>query len=557
MSARSSASRRHDITQRGRQCLAYLIDVAAFALAAFIACKLRFDGALPPHLIHPMYALICVSVASKSLAFMLASVRWGHWRYTSVSDALRIMIANSLGALLAFAAGMVLPELSAIPRSIHIFDWMVSCQMTLGSRLALRLIVSARDGDRAVDRPEGKRIRTLVYGAGAAGLALVQELQQNKALMCNVIGLIDDDPDKADLLLKGKRVLGPGETLVTWVQRKKIKKILIAIPSATGPQLVRILRLAADAKVQYKMVPGLGELIQDADPDTQIRDVAVKDVLAKKPVQVDLERIRERIQGRVVLGPGDELVIRAWGKIDLDARVTVDRNGQIFLSKVGVVTVAGLRFEQAEGYLHAAISALYKDFDLNVALGKLPSIQVFVLGSARRPGVYTVSSLSTLMNALFACGGPSSTGSMRRIQLRRNGRLLSEFDLYDLAQKGDQSHDVPLLPGDVIFIPPIGPQAAISGSVNQPGIYELRGETTVAAALAGAGGLTSLAGSVHVQLERIDDRSTHRVDEFSLDAAGLQRTLKDGDLLRIFPISPKFDNAVNLHGNVAEPSRYV
>jgi polysaccharide biosynthesis/export protein len=258
-----------------------------------------------------------------------------------------------------------------------------------------------------------------------------------------------------------------------------------------------------------------------------------------------------------VLGPGDELLIRAWGKIDLDSRVTVDRNGQVYLPRVGTLNVAGLRFEQVEGYLHAAVSALFKDFELNVALGQLRSIQIFVLGSARQPGAYTVGSLSTLVDALFASGGPSATGSMRHIQLRRGNRLLAEFDMYDLVQKGDKSHDVPLLPGDVIYIPPIGAQVAISGNVNEPGIYELKAETTVAAALDGASGLTSLAGAERVLLERIDNHSTRRVEEFPLDAAGFARLLHDGDVLRIYPLSPKFENAVTLRGNVAEPGRYV
>jgi len=258
-----------------------------------------------------------------------------------------------------------------------------------------------------------------------------------------------------------------------------------------------------------------------------------------------------------VIGPGDELLIRAWGKIDLDSRVTVDRNGQVYLPRVGTLNVAGLRYEQLEGYLHASISALFKDFELNVALGQLRSIQIFVLGSARQPGAYTVGSLSTLVNALFASGGPSATGSMRHIQLRRGNRLLAEFDMYDLVQKGDKSHDVPLLPGDVIYIPPIGAQIAISGNVNEPGIYELKADTTVAAALEGAGGLTNLAGAARVLLERIDNHSSRRVEEFPLDASGFARLLQDGDLLRIFPLSPKFENAVTLRGNVAQPGRYV
>ena len=257
-----------------------------------------------------------------------------------------------------------------------------------------------------------------------------------------------------------------------------------------------------------------------------------------------------------VIGPGDQLLIRVWGKIDLDARVTVDRNGQIFLSKVGTLSVAGLRYEQLESFLHSAIANLYKDFELNVTMGQLRSIQIFILGSARQPGAYTVSSLSTLVNALFASGGPSATGSMRHIQLRRDNRVLVDFDIYDLLRRGDKSHDVQLLPGDVIYIPPVGPQVAIMGSVNEPGIYELKGETTIAAALNDAGGLTNLAETDRVLLERIENHRRRRVDDFVLDASGLQRVIRDGDKLRFFRISPQFGNAVTLRGNVAQPGRF-
>lgn len=258
-----------------------------------------------------------------------------------------------------------------------------------------------------------------------------------------------------------------------------------------------------------------------------------------------------------VLGPGDQLLIRAWGKIDLDSRETVDRNGQINLPRVGTLTVAGLRYSQVEGYLHSAISALFKDFELNVTLGQLRTIQIFVLGDARQPGAYTVSSLSTLVDALFNSGGPSAVGSMRSIQLRREGRTITEFDIYDLIARGDKSHDVRLLPGDVIFVPPVGPQIAISGDLNRPGIYELKEEATVGAALAYAGGVTSLADAERAVLERVENHTSRQVEEFALDAQGQMRPVKDGDLLRVFPLSPKFSNAVTLRGSVAEPGLYV
>jgi polysaccharide biosynthesis/export protein len=266
---------------------------------------------------------------------------------------------------------------------------------------------------------------------------------------------------------------------------------------------------------------------------------------------------RVPVPGDYVLGPGDELLIRAWGKIDIDARVTIDRDGQIYLPKVGTLNLAGLRYSQVDHYLHSAIGTMFKDFELNVALGQLRSIQIFVLGSARRPGAYTIGSLSTMVNALFVSGGPSATGSMRHLQLIRNNQLVTEFDIYDLVKRGDKSHDRPLLPGDILFIPPVGPQVAIVGSVEEPGIYEVNGATTVASALQSAGGLTSLAETKRALLERVEDHSRRSVEDFALDGAGMQRILRNGDLLQILPVSPEFENTVTLRGNVAQPGRYA
>jgi protein involved in polysaccharide export with SLBB domain len=256
------------------------------------------------------------------------------------------------------------------------------------------------------------------------------------------------------------------------------------------------------------------------------------------------------------LGAGDQLIIRVWGRVDLESKVTVDRNGQIFIPRIGTFRVMGLRYEQIEGYLRSEIGKLYKGFELNVTMGQLRSIQILVLGSARQPGAYTVSSLSTLVNALFASGGPSTTGSMRKIQLRRDNKVVTEFDIYDLLRKGDKSHDVQLLSGDVIYIPSVGPQVALFGSVNEPGIYEIKDETTIAEALKSAGGITNLAEVDRVLLERIENRRRRRVDEFALDATGAQRVLHDGDMLELFPISLRFENAVTLRGNVEKPGRF-
>lgn len=258
-----------------------------------------------------------------------------------------------------------------------------------------------------------------------------------------------------------------------------------------------------------------------------------------------------------MVGPGDELMIRGWGQVDMDLAVTVDRNGAIYLPKVGNVNVSGIRYQALQSHLKNAIGRVFQNFDLNVSLGKLRSIQVFVVGQARRPGAYTVSSLSTLVNTLFASGGPSLKGSLRHIQVKREGRMVSELDMYDFLLKGDKTKDIALLPGDVIYIPPAGQLAAIAGSINNPAIYELKqGSTSLAELIELAGGLTTTAGGDKVRVERIDERKMRKVEEFSLNETGRRRLLKDGDVVQVQIISGQFDNAVTLRGNVANPGRY-
>jgi len=256
-----------------------------------------------------------------------------------------------------------------------------------------------------------------------------------------------------------------------------------------------------------------------------------------------------------LIGPGDELLIRAWGQIDVNYRATVDRTGTIYLPKVGAISVAGVRYDQINDVVRAAIGRVFKNFDLSVTMGRLRSIQVFVVGQVRRPGSYTVSSLSTLVNALFASGGPSNRGSMRQIELKRQGKTITTFDLYDLLARGDKSHDVQLLPGDVIYVAPVGPLVALAGSVNIPGIYELREHETFGDVLSYAGGMTTTAGGQHAFVDRIE-KNVRTTTEFALDGSGMKQDLHDGDIIRLLHISPRFDNAIILRGNVAVPGRY-
>lgn len=257
-----------------------------------------------------------------------------------------------------------------------------------------------------------------------------------------------------------------------------------------------------------------------------------------------------------VIGPGDEIRLQIWGQVNQRGTFVVDRTGSISLPEVGTIHVAGLQFSQLSDFLKSQIRRVYRNFDLNVNLGQLRSIQVFVVGQARQPGSYTIGSLSTLLNALFASGGPLPQGSLRDIQVKRGNETITHFDLYDLLLHGDKSKDVRLASGDVIFVPAVGPQVAVVGSVTTPAIYELRGEESFREVIAQAGGLTNLAADSHVQVQRIDkrtERSMISIDPASADSPPVQ----DGDIISIIPITGRFKDAVTLRGNVADPGRYT
>jgi polysaccharide biosynthesis/export protein len=265
---------------------------------------------------------------------------------------------------------------------------------------------------------------------------------------------------------------------------------------------------------------------------------------------------RVQVPSDYVVGPGDELQIRIWGQVDADLRTNVDRSGTVYIPHVGPVGVAGVSYNDLPAHLRAEVSKIYKNFELTVSIGRLRSIQVIVVGQARFPGTYTVGSLSSLVNALFACGGPSAQGSLRNIEVRREGKTVSIFDFYDLLIKGDKSKDVRLQSGDVIYIPHVGPLAAISGSVNVPAIYEAKNSTSLAELVELAGGLSAVADTSRIVVERIADHQVRKVVEFPLDQQAQAFAVNDGDIVRVFSIVPRFDDAVTLRGSVTNPGRY-
>jgi protein involved in polysaccharide export with SLBB domain len=261
------------------------------------------------------------------------------------------------------------------------------------------------------------------------------------------------------------------------------------------------------------------------------------------------------------LGAGDQLIIRAWGSIDVDVKATIDRNGQIVIPKVGLVSMAGVKVSQSEAVIKQALAKNYKGFEVNVTLGQLRAITVYVVGQARRPGSYTLSSMSTLSSGLFASGGPNANGSVRRVQLKRAGQLVTEFDLYGFLSQGQAAGDVRLIDGDVIFIPPAAGYVAFQGAVNSQAVYELKSASEkLDQLLAVAGGLPITTDPRKVSLERItphlpQPRSIQNISLQTADQQGMQTALQTGDLLTFYPITPDMGNAVTLRGNVAQAAR--
>ena len=263
-----------------------------------------------------------------------------------------------------------------------------------------------------------------------------------------------------------------------------------------------------------------------------------------------------QIPSDYIIGPGDELQISVWGQVEANLRVMVDRSGQVYIPQVGQISVAGIHYGDLEQHLKSEISKIFKNFNVTASLGRLRSIQVIVVGDARYPGTYTISSLSTLVNAIFASGGPTPQGSLRHIQVRRDGATITDFDFYDLLIKGDKSKDVRLLPGDVLYIPHVGPLVAVAGSVNSPAIYEMKDGSTLSELIETSGDLSNVADTSKVTIDRFVAHQARKTLEFPYDEQSRPLRLQDGDIVRVFSIVPRFDDTVTLRGNVANPGRY-
>ena len=258
------------------------------------------------------------------------------------------------------------------------------------------------------------------------------------------------------------------------------------------------------------------------------------------------------------LGPGDVLRVQLWGKENQQLELPISRDGTISFPQSGPQAVAGLTFDQARQQIKNRVSEQYIGVQASVSLGELRSMRVFVLGEARNAGSYTVSSLSTMTNALYVSGGIKRTGSLRKIQHKRDGKLVGELDLYDLLLAGDTSDDSRLQPGDVIFIPPVGNRVGIDGEVYRPALYELKNSTNLQELVSLAGGLTPQAYPQLVRIERNNDDFLRIIAEANLTTQkGKRAKVKPGDRIEVASISDITGQYVEVKGAATRPGRYA
>lgn len=278
------------------------------------------------------------------------------------------------------------------------------------------------------------------------------------------------------------------------------------------------------------------------------RGAAVRVATDRKDIPVPL---------KYVVGPGDEVKLLLWGRLNGQYNLTVDRDGKITLPQIGPISVAGLTFEQMSAHLIKQTEQIVGT-NIDITMGSLKTIPIFVLGDVRRPGAYTIGSFATITDALLIAGGPTLIGSMRNIQLKRKDKVITTFDLYDLLLKGDKSKDMMLQAGDVIFVPVTGPLVGIAGNVKRPAIYELKKQFDLQTMIDLAGGIIPTAYTQQIQIERVQKNERHIVVD--INDKHLDKTkrvsIQDADLVKIFSIVDRDLNTVYLNGNVKKPGKY-
>lgn len=328
-------------------------------------------------------------------------------------------------------------------------------------------------------------------------------------------------------------------------------------PQVVTPQKVAVNDRAAFDATSPAAAPTIAETPQQRRTDTVKLAQFGYDLFAGSPTTfAPVTEIPVPVD--YIIGPGDQVRIQLFGKVSSSYDLYVTRDGLLQIPELGPIAVAGQRFSELKTEISQRVSEQMIGIKVFVSLGELRSIRVFILGDVNRPGSYTVSSLSTMTNALFVSGGIKPIGTLRNIQLKRQGEVVGTLDLYDLLLKGDTSSDERLQPGDVLFVPSVGRLAGVAGEVKRPAIYELQDdESTIRNLIDMAGGLTASAYSPLSQLESISPSGLKEINDLDLSQQDPYTTnLRNGDLLRIFSILDRADNVVLLEGQAERPGAY-
>ncbi|MCX5847789.1 MAG: SLBB domain-containing protein [Deltaproteobacteria bacterium] len=274
-------------------------------------------------------------------------------------------------------------------------------------------------------------------------------------------------------------------------------------------------------------------------------------------VRVTTDRKDIPVPLKYIIGPGDEVKILLWGRVNAQYNLTVDRDGKVTIPQIGPIFVAGMTFEDMSKKVITQTEQMV-GANIDITLGSLKTIPIFILGDVRRPGAYTIGSFATMTDALLLAGGPSDIGSMRKIQLRRKNNTITTLDLYDLFMKGDKSKDTVLQADDIVFVPVTGPLAGIAGNVRRPAIYELKDRFDLQHLFDLAGGILPTAYTQQIQVSRIQKNERQIV--IDIDDKHLSKSMdfkiQDADLVNVFTIVDSDLNAVYLNGNVKRPGKY-
>lgn len=257
------------------------------------------------------------------------------------------------------------------------------------------------------------------------------------------------------------------------------------------------------------------------------------------------------------IGPGDTIVVQLYGKKNVEYKLIVTREGKILVPDIGPVLVSGMSFQEVRENLKNKFETQIFGTRAAITIGEIRTINIMIVGDVVNPGRYTISGLTNLMNALLVSGGVKRTGSLRNIQLKRNGKIISHFDLYNVLLHGNTRSDIKLAHGDIIFVPAIGQTVGVGGEVQRPAIYEFKGQATFLEIIKLAGGLLPTASLESSHIERIKNAQYHTLISLSKVNNKTQNIhIKSGDLIRIFPVKDLIDDVVLLSGHATQPGGY-